>query len=103
MNNWNYRIMRTVQKTPTGEEATYGFHEVYYREDDSIEGWTEDPCAPMGETFDELSNDLARMLAAMTRPVLDNETGREIGPAPRLVDDLNKMLADEKAAAGKTN
>lgn len=37
-------------------------------------------------------NDFAWMLAALTKPILDEETGKEVEPAKILKDDLQKWI-----------
>lgn len=97
---WNYRVMRHEQKAADVEEITYHFHEVHYNEDDSVRSWTQEPCAPMGETLEELSGDIAWFIAALAKPILDAKTGKIVEPAVKLADELYKMLFDEKAKAG---
>lgn len=67
--NWNYRIVRRSFKGHT----SYQVHEVYYRPDGTIEGWTENPIIPTGETPEELKQDFSRQLLAFESPVLDYE------------------------------
>ena len=61
---WNYRIIKNTQF------STYAIHEVYYKEDGSIEGSTESPVYVLGETIDELRADIGYMQDAFTKPVL---------------------------------
>jgi len=63
---WNYRIIR---KIIDGRES-YGIHEVYYWEDDSM-AWIATPGSPYGESLKELKGDLALMTQAFDQPVLD--------------------------------
>jgi hypothetical protein len=67
--SWNYRIVRRQFK----EHTSYQVHEVYYRPDGKIEGWTENPVIPAGETPEELKKDFSRQLLAFENPVLDYE------------------------------
>jgi hypothetical protein len=59
---WNYRVIQR------GDEAA--IHEVLFRPDGSIEGWTEQPVFPRGETVEELREDLKRYSRALSEPVL---------------------------------
>ncbi|MCA1782025.1 MAG: hypothetical protein LC679_07580 [Intrasporangiaceae bacterium] len=72
--NWNHRVMR---KTHDTGEVAYSIREVFYESDGEdagkIIGWTADAMDPHGETLDELRADLARMLAACDRAVLDED------------------------------
>lgn len=65
--SWNYRVFR---KTCAGH-AFYEIHEVYYRLDGTIKGWTENPINPSGETPEELKQDFSKQLLAFERPILD--------------------------------
>jgi hypothetical protein len=59
---WKYRVIQR------GDEAA--IHEVFYRAVGSIEGWTEEPVFPRGDTIAELREDLARYSRALSEPVL---------------------------------
>ena len=52
---------------------TYHVHEVYYRDEGYIEGWTQESVAPMGETAEELREDIRYFLHAFRRPILDEK------------------------------
>ena len=69
MSHWNYRVIRN-RHTET-DSVTYQVHEVYYREDGGIEGWTQDPVAPLGETAKELREDIRYFLHAFRCPILE--------------------------------
>ena len=60
-------IRRTHEKTG---EVWYQVFEVYYEEDGSIRSWTVDPVAPIGETPDELRQDISHFARALELPVL---------------------------------
>ena len=53
------------------DSVTYHVHEVYYREDGGIAGWTKAPVMPMGETAEELREDIRFFLHAFRRPILE--------------------------------
>lgn len=89
MSKWNYRVFRCVD--PTGSPY-YEMREVHYGEGNKVEGWTEGGSAPMGETFRELIGDLAWLLAALSKPILDDKTGLECEPAQMLADDLQRWM-----------
>ena len=69
MSDWNYRVIRKHHPEP--DSVTYHVHEVYYREDGGIEGWTQESVAPMGETAEELREDIRYFLHAFRRPILE--------------------------------
>ena len=60
---WNYRVIAR-----DGECAIY---EVYYDDEGNIEAFTENPVCPMGESLDELCQDLEYYQRALKQPVLD--------------------------------
>jgi hypothetical protein len=68
---WNYRLMR--------RNGFLSIHEVYYKDDGKVRTWTEDPMEPGGDTVEEVQQDLKWMARALTKPILDYETGKEIG------------------------
>jgi len=49
----------------------YEIHEVYYRLDSTIKGWTENPINPSGEILEELKQDFSKQLLAFERPIID--------------------------------
>ena len=71
--SWTYRVMRKVEGRTT-KYYDYGIHEVYTEP----KGWTRDAVGPHGETLAELKRDLTAMRKALTLPVLDWDTGKEI-------------------------
>lgn len=89
MSKWNYRVFRGAE--PDGSPF-YEIRETHYEADGSVKAWSEDGIAVMGETFHSLINDLAWQLAALTKPILDGETGRECEPARMVEDDLKQWM-----------
>jgi hypothetical protein len=51
---WDYRVVHTA--------AGYAVYEVYYADDGTIEGRTEEPSYPMGDPLEALRDDLAAYL-----------------------------------------
>ncbi len=73
---WNYRMVRTDYE----QSSSYDIHEVYYDDNDQIEGWSADPLSPSGKTIAWLKKDLAYMAQALDRPLLTKvvaEDGKE--------------------------
>ncbi|MBW1835147.1 MAG: hypothetical protein JRI62_10590 [Deltaproteobacteria bacterium] len=72
MSYWNYRVIRKHYKE--SDTNTYQIHEVYYKEDGAIEGWTESAVEPLGETPDELREDIRLMIIhnKLTRGIILN-------------------------------
>ena len=67
MSYWTYRLIsRSV-----GSDTYIGIHEVHYRDDGSMEGWTAKPCWPSGEGIAEVKQDLEWMMKALDHPVLE--------------------------------
>ena len=84
--SWNYRVIRTVNKTPellrrnnpdVGEfDIFYSIHDVYYDDNKDIANiGRESPVE--GEDIEELKWILQKMLEACDKPVIDHETGRK--------------------------
>lgn len=96
--SWNYRIMR--RPGPDGS-ADYAIHEVYYGQDGEVRNWTANGVGPGGETLDELSSDLAFILAALSRPVLDQANGQVVEDVDILADLLGKAPEFADALRGK--
>lgn len=78
---WNYRI---IKKSLSGK-STFEVHEVYYRPDGSIQGWTENSIIPTGDTVEDLKKDFSRQLLAFEAEVLD-------------ADELEKQSKERKPA-----
>ncbi len=80
MSHWNHRVMRMT--TPQGEIIDQ-IHEVYYKGDGTVDGWTEDgvsPCFYVNEEDGQetMVDELNRFMRATTMPTLNFETGKEI-------------------------
>jgi len=90
MSSWNYRVIR--KPTPDTDSVVYQIHEVYYREDGTIEGWTAEPVTPLGESVEELREDIRYFLHAFRRPVLEEKaaSGTEL-----LLEDSHDTLINE--------
>ncbi len=69
MSHWNYRVVRS--------DGHYAVHEVFYRDDGSVEAWTEVPVALSAETLDDLRAELQSYAAALDRPPIEAETNLE--------------------------
>ena len=66
MSGWNHRVFHSV--LPDGD--WFSIHETYYNKNGQPDAATEDSMAPGGETPVELADELSRMLAACSKPVL---------------------------------
>lgn len=69
--SWNHRVIRRNNSPSRDPEWTYQIHEVYYNDDGSIESWTENPVAPMGENPIELQSEIRYFSEALNKPVLE--------------------------------
>lgn len=78
--SWNYRIVRYREGDPKFTPYTHGIHEVFYAEDGSVNGWTEDAISLLGFDRDDLEWRLRMMSEAFTKTVLDYEP---TGDAPK--------------------
>lgn len=65
---WNYRVIR---KRHADDSVTFHIHEVYYRDNGTIQSWTEKPVTPMGEDVAELREDIRHFSHAFRHPVLE--------------------------------
>jgi len=68
MNKWNYRLMRHIDAF--GREY-FAIHEAYYNDVGEVTAWTDDAASPMGQTMDEVRDDLEKMLRALDYPVVE--------------------------------
>lgn len=71
---------------------TYHVHEVYYRDEGYIEGWTQESVAPMGETAEELREDIKYFLHAFRRPILEEKETDE--GSTLIPDDTDDAIND---------
>lgn len=70
---WSYRVCRKkVDKT-----YVYGIHEAYYNKG-KVTMLTQEPCTPFGEDVNELKRDYILMHQALSKPVIDYKTLKEI-------------------------
>ncbi len=83
MSHWHYRVIR--KHHPETDSVTYHVHEVYYQEDGSIDGWTQESVAPLGETVEELREDIRYFLQAFRCPILEEKE----------TDEGSKLFPDE--------
>lgn len=96
--SWNYRVFRCAEI----DGATYyEIRETHYDGSGKVNGWTESGSAPMGDTFNDLSTDLAWAMAALSKPILDDKTGHECEPAQVLADDIQQWLDARASAEGE--
>lgn len=76
--SWNYRIVRDVHRVGDEEHPSYTIREVYYYDDGTIRGWTQNPCYPSGDTWMECGDDHAKMGRAIGLPVIDVSSGKPV-------------------------
>lgn len=67
MITWNYRVIHKIENG----EHTYAIHEVYYNENGEPWNVTVNSTAPLGETLQELLDDLEHYIDAINRPILE--------------------------------
>lgn len=67
--HWNYRVIRYK---PCGQSEWFQIGRVYY-EDDQITGWANGEDMPGGDNMAELTDQLAMMRDALSRPILNAE------------------------------
>lgn len=84
---WNHRVIRTVHE----HEILFGIHEVYY--EDAIPYMvTVNPVGVVGETMEELKEEMNRFLIALTKPILEYSDFEEGG---KYFTDLRVASDDE--------
>lgn len=75
--SWTYRVVRRVVEG----EVSYGIHEAYDEGDvDQPHSVTTEPCAPVGESTDELDAVLDRMKAALKKRPLEYDAFKVVHP-----------------------
>lgn len=71
MPTWNHRIVKKESRMHNAvEETYYEVHEAHYNANGEICAITENSVAPLGETVEELEQELQRMLEACKKPIL---------------------------------
>lgn len=68
VSHWNYRVI-ALEDAEFGE-VTYGIHEVYYKDDGSIDSWTKSPVPFVADSKLGLLDVLAKASAAAAGAVL---------------------------------
>ena len=71
MSHWNHRVIRRYDKKT--DTTTFQVHEVFYDDNNKIDGWSECPVEPMGETISELKNELKYFMKALDEPILEEK------------------------------
>jgi len=96
MSHWNHRVYR---HTHTNGDTTYGIHEAYYDSPDEEPpgSYTAEPVEVVGDSIEDLREELQRMLRCLERPVLDYPP-KEKAPNPR----FRFIRFEEVPSSGKT-
>jgi hypothetical protein len=63
---WNYRVMR--------KDEQFAIHEVFYADDGSVQGYSEEPVFPRAASLELLAEELKRYAQAVEEPVLPYAT-----------------------------
>ena len=81
---WNHRLCKQTHELASGEKVvSYGIHEVFYNEDDTIYGITVDPVSVGFDLFEGIDDEdpvesatwtLNKMIEALNKPILDLDT-----------------------------
>lgn len=66
--SWNYRIMK---RKISESEFEFGIYEVYYNEDGSVKGYTENSLTPVVDNPEGLKREIEIMLKAFDQEILD--------------------------------
>ena len=71
MATWNHRIVqKEIRVKGKVEETYYEVHEAHYNSNGELCAITEGAVPPVGETVEELEEELQRMIAACKKPIL---------------------------------
>ena len=68
MSHWNHRVVRQTHKNG---EITHGIHEVFYDNDNTVNGCTLEPTNASCETVEELREYVQWMLDCIDKPILE--------------------------------
>lgn len=69
MSTWNHRVM----KRKDGDEDWFTIHEVYYKDNMDIEGYTKEAISVGGNSIEDLRWTLEQMIKSLDKPILDYE------------------------------
>jgi hypothetical protein len=91
---WNYRVF-LLPSASALEEDLYVIKEVYYNEDDEIEFWSEGNMTPMGNSVEDLEEEMNKFYEAFSEPVLmvEGDMVVEVGDI-EYDDDFNEPIID---------
>ncbi len=91
--SWNYRLMRhSCKEGVCKDEIEYSIHEVYYDKDENVKSWTENSIAISAETKDSTLWVITKMIEALTKDVLDADTGKSVEKGLPLPEELISYL-----------
>lgn len=77
--SWNHRIVRRFYpNTHMDDSMLYEIYEVFYKEDGTIDGITEEPIRIREETVDDLRKTIERLTKCLEQPIIDYDTLQEI-------------------------
>lgn len=77
--SWNHRVVRRFYpNTHIDDSMLYEIYEVYYNQDGTINGITEEPIRIREETVDDLRKTVERLTKCLNNPVIDYDTFKEI-------------------------
>jgi hypothetical protein len=76
MATWNYRVLERADKK--SGDKTFAIHEVYYNDEDKPDGCTKNAVAPMGESLEELKDDMDHYRQALEKPILMYDSLEEV-------------------------
>ena len=96
---WNYRLIEkeshwTNKAGKEYFEKYFEIHEVYYKGDGEIWGWSENPMSIYFENFKEVGHLIKQIRAATRKPVLKlvkSEDGEELVPAMKTLKEYKKV------------
>ena len=69
MSSWNHRVM----KRKDGDEDWFAIHEVHYKDNMDVEGYTKEATSVEGASIEELKWTLEQMIKSLDKEILEYE------------------------------
>lgn len=88
---WNTRVIRKFVEN----ESYMGVYEVYYKADDTIWAWSEDPISVTFNDIEEFGEVLGQIIKAAEKPVLELKNDELIETTEIVLDKKDKQNASE--------
>ena len=71
MSYFNYRVFKEEEQVgPSKKEEVYTIRTVYYNDNNTLKAYSESAAYPVGNTIEELRENISQIVDAFRRPVL---------------------------------